>query len=90
MVLVKRYLCISQVALAGLLICCSLILPSVVTTEGGVSNFGNHASTVIPYVAAFALSIYFLCRAAGELHKVSPALSAMAVSLAVLAVLDLL
>lgn len=38
-------------------------MPSVVKTNGGVSNFGNHLLTVIPYSLGFIVSIVYLVRA---------------------------
>jgi hypothetical protein len=60
----KRYLLLSQITLIGLLLVCSLIMPSVAIKNGGVSNFGNHRSTVVLYVLAFLLSALFLSLAA--------------------------
>jgi hypothetical protein len=57
---IKRYLWLSQIGLFTCLLVCSLIMPSVVVRNGGVSNFGNHPSTVILYVLGFLLNIVFI------------------------------
>ncbi|HUD05949.1 MAG TPA: hypothetical protein VMR18_03510 [Candidatus Saccharimonadales bacterium] len=70
---VKKYLLLSQASLLGLLLICCLIIPSVVIKNGGVSNFGNHRSTIVIYILSFSLCIVFLCLAASALlkHKAS-------------------
>lgn len=85
-----KYLWFSQVSLLGGLLICCLILPSVATTGGGVSNFGNHRSTVILYILSFSLSALFLCMAARLLLKRSHSLRRMAALLLLLALLDIL
>jgi hypothetical protein len=63
----ERYLLLSQLSLIGLLFVCCVLLPSVVIDNGGVSNFGNHRLTVVPYSLSFGLSIAFLGCAAWRL-----------------------
>jgi hypothetical protein len=67
----KNYLLFSQVSLFVCLLVCSIILPSVVVHEGGVSNFGNHISTVGLYTLGFMLNIVFIYLAAGLILKQS-------------------
>lgn len=67
----KKYIWLSQASLLGLLLICSLIIPSVEISNGGVSNFGNHVSTVIPYTLSFSLCSMFLILAAVRLISIN-------------------
>jgi hypothetical protein len=86
----KRYLSASQLALTGLLLLCSFMAPSVVSTDGGVSNFGNRLSTVVPYTLGFSLSAAFLIVAAIDLLSQRVVSKIYAATLLVVAALDLL
>jgi hypothetical protein len=81
---------ISQISLITLLVICCFIVPSVVKSNGGVSNFGNHRSTVVLYSLAFSLCVIFLSLAAIQLKKLNSEHGRKAVSLIVLAGLELL
>jgi hypothetical protein len=85
-----RCLWISQIALSGLLALCSFIAPSVVSSDGGVSNFGNRLTTVVPYTLSFSLCALFLSLAAAALVKVWPERKLYGLTLVGLALLDLL
>jgi hypothetical protein len=87
---VTRCLWISQIVLAGLLALCSAIAPSVVSSDGGVSNFGNRLTTVVPYTLSFTLCALFLSLAAVALTKIRPDQQWCALALVGVAVLDLL
>ena len=87
---VTRCLWISQIALSSLLVLCSCIAPSVVSSDGGVSNFGNRLATVVPYTLSFSLCSLFLCVAAVGLTKVRPDRTWPGLALVGVAVLDLL
>lgn len=87
---VKKYLWLSQISLWGLLVICTLIIPSVAISNGGVSNFGNHLSTVILYTLSFSLSALFLGLAAAALTRISRNLQTMAGLLLLLGLLELL
>jgi len=63
----KRNLWLSQINLFGWLIICSFLASSVVTKNGGVSNYGNHYSTVVFYSIAFIADIVYLDLAAESL-----------------------
>jgi hypothetical protein len=65
----EKYLWISQLSFFGLLIICSSIIPSVARSGGGVSNFGNHSSTVTLYTAAFLICSLFLILSSLEIFK---------------------
>jgi hypothetical protein len=56
----KKYLYLSQATLFVCLLICSLIIPSVLIKNGGVSNFGNHLNTVVFYVLGFLSNIVFI------------------------------
>jgi hypothetical protein len=90
MATVTRCLWISQIALTSLLALCSCIAPSVVSSDGGVSNFGNRLTTVVPYTLSFSLSALFLSFAAAALVRVRPDRRWYGLSLLGVAVLDLL
>jgi hypothetical protein len=90
MVTVTRCLWISQIALSSLLVLCSLIAPGVVSSDGGVSNFGNRLSTVVPYTLSFSLCALFLALAAAALVSVRPDRKWYGLSLVGVATLDLL
>jgi len=63
----RVYLIISQLSIFILLSICSLIIPSVARTNGGVSNFGNYPSTVGLYSLGFSLCVLFLWLAADNI-----------------------
>jgi hypothetical protein len=90
MATVTRCLWISQIALTSLLALCSCIAPSVVSSDGGVSNFGNQLTTVVPYTLSFSLSVLFLSFAAAALARVRPDRKWYGLSLVGVALLDLL
>jgi hypothetical protein len=87
---VTRCLWISQIALSILLVLCSCISPSVVSSDGGVSNFGNRLTTVVPYTLSFSLCALFLAFAAAALVRVRPDRKWYGFTLVGVAVLDLL
>lgn len=87
---VQKYLWWSQISLFSLMVICSLIMPSVAISNGGVSNFGNHLSTIVFYILSFSLGALFLGLAAAELLKISRALRKMAGLLLIMALLYVL
>jgi hypothetical protein len=86
---IRRYLWLSQISLLGFLAICSLIIPSVAINNGGVSNFGNHSSTVVFYTLSFSLSALFLGLVAIKLIRISRSLRRMASLLLLICLLDL-
>jgi uncharacterized membrane protein len=52
-----RLVLLSQLCLNGFLLVCTLLMPQFLfeRDEGGVSNFGVHALTVVPFSLAFGL-----------------------------------
>ncbi len=87
---IKKYLLFSQLSLNGLLAICCLIIQSVVIHNGGVSNFGNHESTVALYTLGFILCAFFLSIAGWKLLKMKPKSTRPAYLLFVLSLLDVL
>ncbi len=85
----RRALWSSQIVLSSLLVLCSLMTPSVVSSDGGVSNFGNRTLTVVPYSAGFSLSALFLCVAARQIARLLPGQIWAPTVLVVIAVVDL-
>ncbi len=61
-----KYLVISQLALALSLIICLILIPHFLFSknEGGMSNYGIHLKTVIPYSLGFILASFYSIRAA--------------------------
>ncbi len=86
----KRYLFLSQANLFGWLILSSFIVSSVVFKNGGVSNYGNHYSTVIFYSIAFLADAIYTFLAAKSLMLMSPRFKYLSRYLRVLSVLLLL
>jgi hypothetical protein len=86
----KKYLFFSQASLLVCLLICSAIVPSVVVSEGGVSNFGDHISTVGIYTLGFILNITFIYLAAELLIKQSHKLLRIARALMLLCCLTFL
>ncbi len=84
---VKKYLIFSQASLLILLGVCTLIIPSVAEKEGGVSNFGNHISTVLLYSLSFVLEASLIYLAAIKIQKIDKKLAYIAKGLIVLSVL---
>lgn len=68
-----RYLLASQLSLFGLLAICTVIMPSFLFKrhEGGASNYGVHATTIVPYTLAFVLCSLCIIRAAYLLADVA-------------------
>jgi hypothetical protein len=87
---IKKYLWLSQISLVGFLVICCFITPSVVIANGGVSNFGNHRSTVVFYVLAFSLNIILLYLVAKKFQKLAGANTRLGGLLLILAFLYLL
>lgn len=50
-----------------------MITPSVAIKNGGVSNFGNHIITVVPYTLSFLLEAMFIYLAAEKITKMNEA-----------------
>ena len=67
----KRYLVLSQIHLFAWLLLSSALVSSVVFDNGGVSNYGNHYSSVIFYSLAFLVSFIYLYLAANSLLKMN-------------------
>jgi len=66
---IRKYLWLSQILLFALLGTCCLIVPNVVVSNGGVSNFGNHFSTFGLYSLAFLSNIFFIYLVAKRILK---------------------
>ncbi|MFI5035148.1 MAG: hypothetical protein ACHQFZ_02960 [Acidimicrobiales bacterium] len=78
----------SQASFVGLLGLCVALRPGLAlgANEGGVSNYGVHAATVLPYSLAYALSAVLAARAARLLSRTG-APRGVGVTLTALAVL---
>ncbi len=86
----KRYLWLSQLNLFAWLLLSSVLASSVVFTNGGVSNYGNHYSTVIFFSAAFLAGSIYLILAAKTLLKIEDRFRPLAYYLIILSILMLL
>ena len=87
---IKRYLILSQISLIGFMLICCIIMPSVVITNGGVSNFGNHLATILPYTLSFGLNTVFIYLATSRLYQLRASVRAMANVLTLLCILNVL
>jgi len=83
----NNYLWLSQISLVLFLVICTSIIPSVAAKNGGVSNFGNHSSTIILYILGFSLCIIFLYLASRVVLKLDSNLQWQSICLVVLAFL---
>ena len=63
---VKLYLALSQLSLLSFLTLCIVLLPGFLFSrnEGGVSNYGIHEPTVVPYTLGSSLCAIFIAQAA--------------------------
>ncbi len=86
----KKYLWLSQVSLVGLLLVCLLLMPSVLTSSGGASDFGDHANTLVPYILSFTLCMGFLLMGAARQIEADQGLRPRAGLLIVLCAFELL
>lgn len=68
-----RYILLSQISMWAFLTLCTILMPHFLfeRNEGGVSNYGVHALTIMPYSLAFGLGGLFMLAAA---HSLSPAM----------------
>jgi hypothetical protein len=66
-----RYLVLGQSSLFGFLLVCLILIPHFLTerNEGGVSNYGLYAKTIVPYSLAFGLCGLFTLLSARVLPK---------------------
>lgn len=84
---VVRYLKYSQVSFFSLLIVCFVLEPTVITSNLGISFYGNHRLTVVPYLLGLLLTSYFIIKAARAMPRTSRAFNAMAEALIALGLL---
>jgi hypothetical protein len=66
-----RYAFYSQLCLFIFLLICTLLMPHFLfeRNEGGVSNYGVHALTILPYTLAYGLSAILMIRSALFISK---------------------
>jgi uncharacterized membrane protein len=83
-----RLVAMSQAAFFGLLFVCIALHPGYLfaRNEGGVSNFGVHAATVVPFTGAFGLCAWLLLLASLAMPRTAPERSRLAIVLAAFAV----
>jgi hypothetical protein len=72
----KKYLLISQLCLWLGVVICLVLIPHFLfsTNEGGLSNYGVHLKTVIPYSLGFLAAIFFVVEATLTMKPKSPGL----------------
>jgi hypothetical protein len=87
-----RYLFLSQCCLYGFLLLCTILMPHFLfeRNEGGASNYGVHALTVIPYTLAFGFGGLLLIKAARTVPITAPARKRLRSVLTLLGVLLLI
>jgi len=63
---IKRYLLISQLSLLLDLAICLILIPHYLfaRNEGGMSNYGIHLRSVVPYSLSFLVAAYYVLKAA--------------------------
>jgi hypothetical protein len=63
---IKKYLLLSQLCLLLSVVICLLLLPHFLFSkhEGGMSNYGVHLKTIIPYSLGLLLASFYALRAA--------------------------
>lgn len=63
---IKRYLLISQLSLLLDLAICLILIPHYLfaRNEGGMSNYGIHLRSVVPYSLGFLVAAYYVLKAA--------------------------
>lgn len=83
------YVLLGQVSLFGFLLVCLLLKPHFLfeSNEGGISNYGLYARTIIPYTLAFGLGGLFTVRAALALPENTDHYQALKITLGVLGLL---
>src|SRR3989344_132597 len=67
-----QYLIYSQLALFSSVFISILLAPQSLATKHGITYYGIHQPTVIPYVAGSLISIWFIYKAAKSLPRISP------------------
>jgi len=83
------YALLGQLSLFGFLLVCMLLKPHFLfeSNEGGISNYGLYAETVIPYTLAFGLGGLLTMRAALALPEGTDHYKALKIALGVLGLL---
>lgn len=64
-----KYLKYSQYSFFGSLTICFLLVPKVATGNLGISYFGNHLRTILPYLIGLLMTSYFIIKAANTLER---------------------
>jgi len=87
-----RYLLLGQVSLFGFTLLCVLLIPHFLLerNEGGVSNYGLYAKTVVPYTLAFGLCGLLTLWSARFIAKENKAFKTALASLGILLIAALL
>lgn len=84
---VVRYLKYSQFSFFGSLVVCFMLEPTVIASNLGISYYGNHKLTIIPYLLGLLLTSYFIIKAARALPRMSRTFNALAEALIAIALL---
>ena len=68
---ITKDVALGQISFAAFIAICVALHPGLVlkSNEGGLSNYGVHAKTVVPYTLALALAAGFSLRAARTIHQ---------------------
>lgn len=62
-----QYLLTGLIAFFSLLAVCIIIRPAGLVVNSGISYYGNHAQTLVPFVLAFLINSYLLWQAASAI-----------------------
>lgn len=84
---IQQLLAYGQASLCGFLVLCYALIPRYMLTEGGVSNYGTRALTIVPYTLAFSLSALLTAYAAQQLPHLLGSIGTLRLGLNILAVL---
>ncbi|MCL5047755.1 MAG: hypothetical protein M1374_03050 [Firmicutes bacterium] len=87
---IKIFTYLSQISLVFSMAICTITLPQVAETNGGVSNFGNNPSTVAIYSLGFSCCALFFWLSANSLISASHKLKRIAYVFSVIGELYLL
>lgn len=82
-----EYLKYSQISLFSSLAVCFLLVPKVIYDNRGVSYFGNHHLTIVPYAIGLILTSYFMFKASVALPTKNKRVVLLSKVLKVMAVL---
>lgn len=82
-----RYLVMSQVVFFSSITICALLKPDVVSTNLGISYFGNYKVSLLPYTIGLLSSGYLIIKAGNALPRTDKTFKTLSEALYILAIL---